>query len=61
MLAKKSRRKRSMTNYRKETTYANIIQESQPSKQDLLSMTILVGDEIQHRMIKSIRGGDMVE
>jgi hypothetical protein len=61
MLAKKSRQKRSMANYQKETAYANRIWESQPSKQDLLSITVLVGDEIQHHVIKSRKGGDMME
>jgi hypothetical protein len=61
MLAKKSQQKKSMANYQKEETYANRIYGAQPNKQNLLSMTVLVGDEIQCHVIKSRRGGDMVE
>jgi hypothetical protein len=47
------------TNKKKQHTL--IKSRNQPSRQKLLSMIVLVGDEIQHRVIKSRRGWDMVE
>jgi hypothetical protein len=52
MLAKENQRKKSMANYRKEAAYANRIYESQPSKQNLHLMTMLVGDEIHKKLKK---------